>query len=322
VTTPPPPADERRPLAAAPSRIPPPAGIARPADAAPLAGTATPADGMPPADGTSPAARTSPAEAVRGMAPSSGEVMHRLPSDEGSTELLDWIRQRTPARILVGRAGPAYRTATQLELRRDHAAAVDAVWAEVDLPRDLGAGFLEQWQLFDVSSQAATKDEYLRRPDLGRRLSDTACQAIAAHCPTDIDLQIVLSDGLSATAIAAQAPALLPLLVAEARDEGWRVGRPFFIHRGRVGLLNDIGRILRPEVVVLLIGERPGMATAESLSAYMAFRPRAGDTDARRNLVSNIHRRGVTPDEAARRIFALAKKMRRQQTSGVEVKED
>lgn len=242
--------------------------------------------------------------------------------DQVSPELSEWIRQRTPARILVGRAGPAYRTATQLELRRDHAAAVDAVWAEVDLDRDLGRTFLDTWQLFAVSSLAATKEEFLRRPDLGRRLGEDACREIAANCPTDIDLQIVLSDGLSATAIATQTPTLLPLLVAEARDEGWKVGRPFFIHRGRVGLLNDIGRILRPEIVVLLIGERPGLATAQSLSAYMAYRPRPGDTDARRNLVSNIHQRGVAPDIAARRIMTLAKKMRLRQMSGVDVKED
>lgn len=241
---------------------------------------------------------------------------------EAPPDLSEWIRQRTPARILVGRAGPAYRTATQLELRRDHAAAVDAVWAEVDLERDLGRPFLDAWGLFEVGSCATTREEFLRRPDLGRRLADDACRVIAENCSADIDLQIVLSDGLSATAIATQAPALLPLLVAEAKDAGWKVGRPFFVRRGRVGLLNDIGRILRPEVAVLLIGERPGLATAESLSAYMAYRPSPGDTDARRNLVSNIHRRGVSAEAAARRIVALANKMRLKQTSGVEVKED
>ena len=90
-------------------------------------------------------------------------------------------------------------------------------------------------------------------------------------------------------------PALLPLLAAEADHRGWRFGRPFFIRHGRVGVLNDIGEMLDPAVVVLLIGERPGLATAESLSAYMAYRPRAGHDDARRNLISNIHARGVSP---------------------------
>jgi ethanolamine ammonia-lyase small subunit len=99
------------------------------------------------------------------------------------------------------------------------------------------------------------------------------------------------------------------------------MGQPFFIRHCRVGVLNDIGDALNPEVVVLLVGERPGLATAESLSAYMAYRPRPGDTDARRNLVSNIHARGVRPEEAAPRIAALAEQMRRLGASGVGVRE-
>jgi ethanolamine ammonia-lyase small subunit len=122
--------------------------------------------------------------------------------------------------------------------------------------------------------------------------------------------------------VAAQVPALLPLLDDEARRRGWSFGRPFFVRRCRVGVLNDVGELLDPAVVVLLIGERPGLATAESLSAYLAYRPRPGDTDARRNLISNIHARGVGPAEAAARIAALADRMRRLETSGVTVKEE
>jgi ethanolamine ammonia-lyase small subunit len=133
---------------------------------------------------------------------------------------------------------------------------------------------------------------------------------------------VVIGDGLSAAAVAAQVPRLLPLLEAGARQRGWNFGRPFAVRYCRVGVLNDIGELLDPAVVVLLIGERPGLATAESLSAYMAYRPRPGHTDAQRNLVSNIHDRGVPPAAAAPRILALADTMRRLQTSGVEVKED
>ena len=117
-------------------------------------------------------------------------------------------------------------------------------------------------------------------------------------------------------------PRLLPLLADEAQRRGWSFGRPFFIRHCRVGVLNDIGDILDPEVVVLLIGERPGLATAESLSAYLAYRPRSGHTDALRNLISNIHARGVGPEEAAQRIMALAEQMRRRQMSGIAVKEE
>jgi ethanolamine ammonia-lyase small subunit len=242
-----------------------------------------------------------------------------VPSE--SSELLRAIRARTPARILVGRAGPSYRTATQLELRRDHAAALDAVHAEVDMQRDLGIDLIETFRLFEVRTRAESKEQYLLRPDRGRRLDDAARAAIGKECPAGCVVQVAIGDGLSAAAVAAQVPALLPRFQDEAGRRGWSLGRPFFIRHCRVGVLNDIGDILDPEMVVLLIGERPGLATAESLSAYLAYRPRSGHTDAQRNLISNIHARGVGIEEAALRIMALAELMRRSQTSGVAVKE-
>jgi ethanolamine ammonia-lyase small subunit len=244
------------------------------------------------------------------------------PLSPRGSDLLAALRARTPARLLVGRAGPSYRTATQLELRRDHAAALDAVHAEVEMERDLGADLVDRFQLFEIHTQAGSKEEYLRRPDLGRRLEDAERETIRKACPAGCVLQAVVGDGLSAAAVAAQAPGLLPRLDEEARRRGWSFGRPFFIRHCRVGVLNDIGDILDPEIVVLLIGERPGLATAESLSAYLAYRPRPGHTDAQRNLISNIHARGVGPEEAARRIMTLSEQMRRRQISGVAVKEE
>ncbi|MGH7227089.1 MAG: ethanolamine ammonia-lyase subunit EutC, partial [Gemmataceae bacterium] len=237
-------------------------------------------------------------------------------------ELIAAVRARTQARILVGRVGPSYRTATQLELRRDHAAALDAVHAEIEMQRDLGLDLVRRFQLFEVRTRADSKEEYLRRPDLGRRLDDDAREVIRKECPTARVLQVVIGDGLSAAAVAAQVPGLLPRLDEEARRRGWNFGRPFFIRHCRVGVLNDIGDLLDPEIVVLLIGERPGLATAKSLSAYLAYRPRPGHTDAQRNLISNIHARGVGLEEAARRITALAEQMRRRHRSGVAIKEE
>jgi ethanolamine ammonia-lyase small subunit len=227
------------------------------------------------------------------------------------------VRSRTPARVLVGRSGPALRTATQLELRSDHAAAVDAVHADLELPSD----FRATWSLFDVSTRAQDKQQYLMRPDLGRRLHDSARDLVARECSRGADLQVVIGDGLSAAAVAAQVPPLLPLLASGAAERGWSFGRPFVVQRCRVGVLNDIGELLDPQVVVLLIGERPGLATAASLSAYLAYRPRPGHTDAQRNLISNIHTRGVDSHTAARRILALAEQTIRLATSGVGVKE-
>lgn len=231
--------------------------------------------------------------------------------------LVQRVRTRTPARILVGRAGPAYLTATHLELRADHAAARDAVWAEIDPERDLpGLGLLA------LATRATSKQEYLLRPDLGRQLDDLARWTLSQRASRGAELQVVVGDGLSAAAVKAQVPELLPLLLSKARLGGWNVGEPFFVRHCRVGVLNDFGDILDPVVVVLLIGERPGLATAESLSAYMAYRPRAGDTDAKRNLISNIHHRGLPIDEAACRILALAARLRQARASGVGVKEE
>lgn len=234
---------------------------------------------------------------------------------------IEALLARTPARAVVGRAGPAYRTATWLKLREDHAAARDAVYAEVDLLRDFGGERVERFALFDVQTRPGSKAEYLRRPDLSRRLDDDSRDVVRRSCPTGADLQVVIGDGLSATAVAAQAPGLLDRLAASAVERGWSFGRPFLVRYCRVGVMNDVGDLLGPAVVVLLIGERPGLATAESLSAYLAYRPRAGHTDADRNLISNIHARGVGPDDAARRIVALAAQLRSLGRSGVGVTE-
>jgi ethanolamine ammonia-lyase small subunit len=236
-------------------------------------------------------------------------------------EVINIIRRRTPARLLEGRTGAAYRTATQMELRTAHAAARDAIRIELDLNRDLGKPFVEQWGLFEVSSRALDKDEYLLRPDLGRQLLPPARSEILEKCFPQAQLQIVIGDGLSVTAVRAHVAKLLPLLVEGAGLRGWTSGQTFVVRHCRVGILNEVGDLLRPDVAVLLIGERPGLATAESLSAYMAYRPHSGDTDANRNLISNIHARGVQPEEASRRILDLAAAMLNARRSGVDIRE-
>jgi ethanolamine ammonia-lyase small subunit len=239
-----------------------------------------------------------------------------------SKQFAELARARTPARIMVGRAGAAYRTNTWLKLRGDHALARDAVLADVQLERDFGEALVMDWGLFDVATMAATKNEYLLRPDLGRSLSTDARAELLKRCPEGAQLQVAIADGLSAKAVQIQVPSLLPLLRAKARQRGWCFGQPFLLRHARVGVLNDIGETLNPVVVVLLIGERPGLATAESLSAYMAFKPRAGHDDSQRNLISNIHARGVTPEQAAERIGRLAELMIARGVSGVTVKEE
>ena len=236
-------------------------------------------------------------------------------------DLIEKIRARTSARVLVDRAGAAYSTATQLELREAHAAARDAVRTELNMEQDFAAEFIAAWELFEVATQARSKDEYLLRPDLGRNFSEDVARTIQARCPEEPDLQIVIGDGLSVTAVTEQVPKLLPLIAQGAKERGWKLGQPFVVHYCRVGIMNHVGELLRPKVVVLLIGERPGLATAESLSAYMAFRPAAGHSDAQRNLISNIHSRGIAPELAAARILNLSAQMMQEKLSGAALKE-
>ncbi|MGB8010844.1 MAG: ethanolamine ammonia-lyase subunit EutC [Terriglobales bacterium] len=232
------------------------------------------------------------------------------------------VRGQTPARLLAGRSGAAYRTATHLELREAHAAARDAVRAELNLLTDLGDELVQRWSLFEVCSQATSKDEYLLRPDLGRHFNVTSCAEVKKRCTVERDFQIVIGDGLSVTAVAKQVPQLLPLLYQGAKARAWSIGEIFVIRYCRVGILNQIGELLRPKVAVLLIGERPGLATAESLSAYMAYQPTLSDTDANRNLISNIHARGVSPEQASQRILNLAAAMMKTNNSGCQLREE
>ena len=223
----------------------------------------------------------------------------------------------TPARLFLGSAGLAPRTADALALRTDHAFARDAV----DTPLEVTTGPLAPLGLLEVSTQVTDAAEHRRRPDLGRRLDAAARATLAREGTRGADLQVVVGDGLSATAVHVQVPDLLPRLHALATARGWSWGRPVAVRYCRVGVLNDIGEVLDPTVVVLLVGERPGLGTAESLSAYFAHRPRPGCTDADRNLISNIHARGTPVPEAAARIVAFAAALMAAGRSGVTVKE-
>ncbi|MGA2094706.1 MAG: ethanolamine ammonia-lyase subunit EutC [Candidatus Acidiferrum sp.] len=251
-------------------------------------------------------------------------------ADEGNTslsnsdlpEIVRKIRARTPARLLVGRAGAAYRTGTQLDLREAHAAARDAVRAELNPAKDFGTEFVQRWGLFEVHTKASRKDEYLLRPDLGRQFSDESRADLKCRYAVVSDLQIAIGDGLSVPAVVAQVPSLLPLLYEGAKKRGWTVGQTFVVHQCRVGILNEIGELLKPRVAVLLIGERPGLATAESLSAYIAYQPRDSHTDANRNLISNIHARGLSPREAAAHILNFVGRMIATGTSGYLLREE
>ncbi len=226
---------------------------------------------------------------------------------EGLAELV----ASTPARIGVWRTGTRPLTKTMLQFRCDHAAAVDAVYGEVN------PTILDQFHLFTVETSFEDTENYLKRPDRGRILTDAAVAKLKARCMEKPQVQVVVSDGLSASAIDANLADVLPALLDSLKAHKLSSGTPFFVRGGRVAAMDHIGEVLKPEVVVLLIGERPGLVTADSMSAYMCYKPRKGTVESDRTVISNIHRGGTPPVEAGAHIGTIVKKMLEQKTSGV-----
>jgi ethanolamine ammonia-lyase small subunit len=222
----------------------------------------------------------------------------------------------TSARIGVGRAGPRYRTAALLLFQGDHAVTQDALYRDVDQK------LLDEFNLFTVQTKVTGgKQEYLLRPDLGRLLNDEAKRTINEKCQKNVNVQVVVGDGLSAAAVEANLRQMFPVIRQGVQSAGLTFGTPFFVKYARVGIMNDIGDLVKPDVVILLIGERPGLGRAESMSAYMGYKPKYGDTDADRDVVCNIFENGGTnPLEAGAFVVQIAQKMRQHQASGVKLK--
>ncbi len=225
------------------------------------------------------------------------------------------MKGRTAARIGVGRCGPRVLTQTMLTLRADHALARDAVFTDVD------PAFLEQNGLFSVQTNCPDKNTHITRPDLGRQLSGEAVKTIGEKCQKNPDVQIIVSDGLSSKAIEANVANALPAIVEGLQSRGLTVGTPFFIRFGRVAAEDAVAELLGAKVVCILIGERPGLGTAESMSAYICYGAKVGQPEARRTVVSNIHRGGISSVEAGAYIAELIKKIYDAKASGVELKQ-
>ncbi len=221
----------------------------------------------------------------------------------------------TSARIGVGRAGPRYRTGSLLLFQGDHAVTQDALYRDVD------QRLLDEFNLFTVQTKVSNKQEYLLRPDLGRLLNDDAKRTLNEKCQKNVNVQVVVGDGLSAAAVEANLRQMFPVIRQGVQSAGLTFGTPFFVKYARVGIMNDVGEAVEPDVVILLIGERPGLGRAESMSAYMGYKPKYGDTDADRDVVCNIFENGGTnPLEAGAFVVQIAQKMRQHQASGVKLK--
>lgn len=233
------------------------------------------------------------------------------PADkEGFMEL----KQFAPCRLGIGKAGARYKTLPQLMFRAAHSAAQDAVFSDVD------QDFVDNLGLFTVQSRCDNKDVYLTRPDLGRRLSEDAVATLKEKCEKNPQVQIFVSDGLSSAAVAANTKDVLSGITQGLKASGINVGTPFFVKYGRVGAMDEISEITGADVTCVLIGERPGLITAESMSAYIAYKATIGMPEARRTVVSNIHSSGTIPAEAGAHIAEIIKTILEKKASGTDLK--
>jgi ethanolamine ammonia-lyase small subunit len=230
------------------------------------------------------------------------------------------LRQFTQARIALGRAGNSLPTAPLLAFNLSHAQARDAVHQPLDvdvLHRELGAaGFTS----LDAHSAAPDRQHYLRRPDLGRRLDEASRERLATVNQAPPDVVFVIADGLSAFAASRHAVAFLQIMRAKLMD--WNIGPVVVARQARVALGDSIGEILRARLVVMLIGERPGLSSPDSLGIYLTYAPRIGCSDAQRNCISNVRPEGLNYAAAAHKLHYLLTQARRLGLTGINLKDD
>ena len=235
------------------------------------------------------------------------------------------LRRLTPARIALGRTGTSMPTSAQLDFQYAHAQARDAV----HLPFD-SAGLSAQLAEIGrdsmlLHSAASDRNSYLQRPDLGRKLSDESAQALRAYAsanPGGVDLVIVVADGLSALAVHRHTLPFLARLEELVMAEGWSVSPVMLVEQGRVAVADEIGELMGAKMTVILIGERPGLSSPDSLGLYFTYNPKIGLTDAYRNCISNVRLEGLSYGMAAHRLQYLMREACRRQLSGVNLKDE
>ena len=224
------------------------------------------------------------------------------------------MKQKTPARLGMGKAGPRYKTLTMLRFRADHAAARDAVFAQV------AEDFAEKNGLVPLQTCCKDKDQYLTRPDLGRRLDEENRQKLKSAIPDAPKVLLVVGDGLSSAAVSANAMDCMAAIRDGLKARGIDAGKALFVRYCRVGAGDHIGEITGCELVCMLVGERPGLVTDKSMSAYITYGPRLGVSESSRTVVSNIHSQGTPAVEAGAYIAELIDTILKKKVSGVALK--
>lgn len=249
--------------------------------------------------------------------------MEKPPVDP-QNPLLD-LRRLTPARIALGRAGTSLPTRAQLDFQYAHAQARDAVHLPFDHP-GLSSQLAERGRESLLLHSAATdRNSYLQRPDLGRKLSDRSAQTLRDYAlanPGGVDLAVVVADGLSALAVHRHTLPFLARMEEQAAAEDWSLSPVILVEQGRVAVADEIGERLGAKMVVILIGERPGLSSPDSLGVYFTYNPKIGLTDAYRNCISNVRLEGLSYGMAAHRLLYLMREACRRQLSGVNLKDE
>jgi ethanolamine ammonia-lyase small subunit len=235
------------------------------------------------------------------------------------------LRRLTPARIALGRTGTSLPTSAQLDFQFAHAQARDAVHLPFD-HAGLSAQLNERGrESLLLHSAAVDRNSYLQRPDLGRKLSDDSARRLreyaAAH-PGGVDLAIVVADGLSALAVHRHTLPFLTRLEEQMSADGWSMAPVVLVEQGRVAVGDEIGQLLGAKMLVMLIGERPGLSSPDSLGLYFTYNPKIGLTDAYRNCISNVRLEGLSYGMAAHRLLYLMREACRRQLSGVNLKDE
>ena len=228
-----------------------------------------------------------------------------------SIDVVTELRRSTRARVCAGRVGPRPRTQSLLRFLADHSRSKETVLSEIP------AEWVQRAGLLEVQTEVVEKSQYLTRPDLGRVLSAKGLETVRTQCIKAPDVQLLVSDGLSTEATTANFDDIVPPLMRGLESLQLKAGTPLFVRFGRVKVEDQIGELLDAKVVILLIGERPGLGQSESLSCYMVYRPSSQTVEAERTCISNIHRGGTPPVEAAAVIAELAARMLKEQASGI-----
>ncbi|MGL4571320.1 MAG: ethanolamine ammonia-lyase subunit EutC [Clostridium sp.] len=225
------------------------------------------------------------------------------------------MKARTPARLGIGRVGCRYKTITALRVRADHAAAQDSVFSYV------AEDFVRKNNMLSIETLCEDKDIYLTRPDLGRKFSEEALKLVKEKVGTNNKVVIMVGDGLSSAAIEANIEDIIPSIKQGLKMYGIQLADEIvFVKHCRVGAMDQIGEVTDADVVCLLVGERPGLVTAKSMSAYIAYKPKIGMPEAKRTVISNIHEGGTTAVEAGAHIAELIKTMLEKKASGIDLK--